>query len=82
MEKIQELTEKIYREGVEKGQQEAERIVAEARQQAEKIETAMWTMKQFMVIIVAAVVGGVIGGIVGLIKQFMKKRMIKSNLYI
>lgn len=37
MEKIQELTEKIYREGVEKGRQEAERIVAEARQQAEKI---------------------------------------------
>ncbi len=37
MEKIQELTEKIFREGVEKGQQEAERIVAEARVQAEKI---------------------------------------------
>ena len=37
MEKIQELTEKIYREGVEKGQQEAERIIAEARQEAEKI---------------------------------------------
>lgn len=37
MEKIQELTEKIYREGVEKGQQEAERIIAEAREQAEKI---------------------------------------------
>ena len=39
MEKIQELTEKIYREGVEKGRQEAERIVAEAREQAEKIVT-------------------------------------------
>lgn len=37
MEKIQELTEKIYREGVEKGQQEAERIIAEAKAQAEKI---------------------------------------------
>lgn len=37
MEKIQELTEKIFREGVEKGQQEAERIVAEAKEQAEKI---------------------------------------------
>lgn len=37
MEKIQELTEKIYREGVEKGQQEADRIVAEAKAQAEKI---------------------------------------------
>ncbi len=37
MEKIQELTEKIYREGVEKGKQEAEAIVAEAKAQAEKI---------------------------------------------
>ena len=37
MEKIQELTEKIYREGVEKGQQEAQRIIAEAKEQAEKI---------------------------------------------
>lgn len=37
MEKIQELTEKIYREGVEKGQAEADRLVAEARRQAEQI---------------------------------------------
>lgn len=37
MEKIQELTEKIFREGVEKGQAEAERIVAEAREQAQHI---------------------------------------------
>lgn len=37
MEKIQELTEKILREGVEKGQAEANRIVAEAQQQAEQI---------------------------------------------
>lgn len=37
MEKIQELTEKIYREGVEKGQAEATRIVEEARQQAAQI---------------------------------------------
>ena len=37
MEKIQELTDKIRREGVEKGQEEAARIVAEAKQQAEKI---------------------------------------------
>lgn len=37
MEKIQELTEKILRQGVEKGQAEADRIVAEARQQAEQI---------------------------------------------
>ena len=37
MEKIQELTEKLLREGVEKGQAEADRIVGEARQQAEQI---------------------------------------------
>lgn len=51
MEKIQELTEKIYREGVEKGQAEAaniieaakaeaEKIIAEAREQAKVIEQA------------------------------------------
>lgn len=37
MEKIQELTEKIYREGVEKGQAEADRIVQEAKETAAKI---------------------------------------------
>jgi len=37
MEKIQELTEKILREGVEKGQAEAARIIQEAKEQAEKI---------------------------------------------
>ena len=37
MEKIQELTEKILREGVEKGQAEADRIIGEAKEQAEKI---------------------------------------------
>lgn len=37
MEKIQELTEKILREGVEKGQAEADRIVKQAQQQAEII---------------------------------------------
>jgi V/A-type H+-transporting ATPase subunit E len=37
MEKIQELTEKIYREGVEKGQAEADRIVGEAKNKAEQI---------------------------------------------
>lgn len=37
MEKIQELTEKIYREGVEKGQAEADRIVQEAKDAAAKI---------------------------------------------
>ena len=37
MEKIQELTAKLLREGVEKGQAEADRIVGEARQQADQI---------------------------------------------
>ncbi len=37
MEKIQELTEKLYREGVEKGQAEAQRIIEEAKQEAQKI---------------------------------------------
>ena len=35
--KIQELTDKIYREGVEKGNEEAQRIVDEARKEAEKL---------------------------------------------
>lgn len=35
--KIQELTEKIYNEGVEKGRAEAERIVAEAQERAAAI---------------------------------------------
>lgn len=37
MEKIQELTKKIYREGVEKGQAEADRIVQEAKETAAQI---------------------------------------------
>ena len=37
MEKIQELTEKIRREGVEKGQAEAAQIIEQAKQQAAKI---------------------------------------------
>lgn len=40
MEKIQELTEKIYREGVEKGQAEAASIIEQAKAEAEKIITA------------------------------------------
>lgn len=35
--KIQELTDKIYREGVEKGNEEAARIIAEANQQKQTI---------------------------------------------
>ena len=37
MEKIQELTEKLLREGVEKGQAEADRIIEQAKEQAEQI---------------------------------------------
>jgi len=37
MEKIQELTDKIRREGVEKGQAEAAQIIAQAKEQAAKI---------------------------------------------
>lgn len=37
MEKIQELTEKIYHEGVEKGQAEAARLIEEAKAEAAKI---------------------------------------------
>jgi V/A-type H+-transporting ATPase subunit E len=35
--KIQELTDKIYREGVEKGNEEAQRIIAEAQAKAQRI---------------------------------------------
>ena len=37
MEKIQELTDKLYREGVEKGEAEAARLVEAAREEAAKI---------------------------------------------
>lgn len=36
---IQELTDKMYRDGVEKGREEAQRIIEEARRQAESIVT-------------------------------------------
>lgn len=35
--KIQELTDKIYREGVEKGNEEAQRIIAKAQEEARKM---------------------------------------------
>ena len=35
--KIQELTDKIYREGVEKGKEEAGRIISDANQQKQTI---------------------------------------------
>ena len=37
MEKIQELTDKLYREGVEKGNAEGQRLVEQAREEAEKL---------------------------------------------
>ncbi len=38
--KIQELTDKIYREGVEKGNAEAQKLIANAQEEAEKIVAA------------------------------------------
>ena len=35
--KIQELTDKIYREGVEKGNEEAQRLISSAHEEAAKI---------------------------------------------
>ena len=35
--KIQELTDKIYREGVEKGNEEAQRLISEAQNEAQKL---------------------------------------------
>ena len=35
--KIQELTDKIYREGVEKGNEEAQRLIGEAQKEAQKL---------------------------------------------
>ena len=35
--KIQELTDKIYREGVEKGNEEAQRLISNAQEEAQKI---------------------------------------------
>lgn len=35
--KIQELTDKIYREGVEKGNEEAQRVIAQAQEEAKRI---------------------------------------------
>ncbi len=40
MEKIQELTEKIYREGVEKGQAEGARLIEQAQSEAAQIVAA------------------------------------------
>ena len=35
--KLQELTDKLYQEGLEKGRAEADSLVSEAKSQAEKI---------------------------------------------
>ena len=34
--KIQELTDKIYREGVEKGNEEAQKLITKAQEEAKK----------------------------------------------
>lgn len=47
--KIQELTEKIYNEGVEKGRSEAERLVAEANDKAAEIVKAAEAQAQEIV---------------------------------
>ena len=35
--KIQELTDKIYREGVEQGNEEAQKLIVKAQEEAQKI---------------------------------------------
>ena len=35
--KIQELTDKLYREGVEKGNEEAQKLISEAQEKAQKL---------------------------------------------
>ena len=37
MDKLQELTEKLYNDGLSKGREEGERLLEEARKQAEEI---------------------------------------------
>lgn len=49
MEKIQELTDKLYREGVEKGHAEGQRLVEEAKAEAEKIVAeARWQAEEIV----------------------------------
>ena len=41
--KIQELTDKIYREGVEKGNEEAQKLIVKAQEEAPYVqETNVW----------------------------------------
>ena len=52
--KIQELTDKIYREGVEKGNEEAQRLISSARDEAAKIvEDARKYLNKFIVSLAA-----------------------------
>ena len=44
--KIQELTDKIYREGVEKGNEEAQRLIANAQEEAKKIVALVGSIPQ------------------------------------
>ena len=41
--KIQELTDKIYREGVEKGNEEAQKLIAKAQEEAKRIIAVSYT---------------------------------------
>ena len=43
--KIQELTDKIYREGVEKGNEEAQKLIAKAQEEAKRIIEAVNALK-------------------------------------
>ncbi len=47
--KLQELTDKIYQEGLNKGNEEAEKIISEAKQKAEKIVKDANTEKEKIV---------------------------------
>ena len=40
--KIQELTDKIYREGVEKGNEEAQKLIAKAQEEAKRSLPMNW----------------------------------------
>ena len=46
--KIQELTDKIYREGVEKGNEEAQRLISSAHEEAAKIVELILLLPQLV----------------------------------
>ena len=52
--KIQELTDKIYREGVEKGNTEAQKLIANAQDEAKKIvKMLVKKLKQLWLLLVS-----------------------------